>query len=202
MSSPLTRLLPLLAFLALLLHPTAAFAGKGDDAAAGLLVPIFVAALTFPVGLALHYLIYAYAPRRGAGLVSSYRNHRVKTIVLGIANTIFLLLVALTLKKPAAPLAALAVLLGFALALVGSYGVACTLGSRILDREGPGDVKSIALGWFTAVFAFGIPGLGRLLWLYWAIRGTGAVVLTLFSIPAQPDADPDDAPGDIADLVG
>lgn len=197
------RALPLLAFLALLAHPEAAYAGKGDEAAAGLLIPIVVAVLAYPVGLALHCLIFAYAPRRGRGLVSNFQNHRAKTLVLGAMNTVFLALVALTLKKPAAGLAALAIVLGFALAIVGTYGVANSIGARILGTDdAPADFKTLALGWFVVDFAMAIPGLGLLLGLYWAVRGTGAVVLTLFSIPSQGEGDRnDDPPGDLGDLT-
>lgn len=188
---------------ALFFHVDPAYAGKGDDAGAVLLVPFLFAVFAYPVGLGLHGLILAYAPRRGRGLVTNLENHRPKTIILGILNTIFLLLVALTLKKAAPALAALAVLLGMTLAAVGSYGIARSLGARVLGRplatESPGDVKELAVGWFVFLFALAIPGLGWLLAAYWGVRATGGVVLTLFKIPSG--AADDDQPGDLAELL-
>ena len=188
----------------LFVHLDPAYAGKGDDAGAILLVPFVFAVFAYPVGLGLHGLILAYAPRRGRGLVSNLENHRAKTIILGILNTIFLLLVALTLKKAAPALAILAVLLGMTLAAVGSFGIARSLGARVLGRplasEGPGDVKEVAVGWFVFLFALAIPGLGWLLGAYWGVRATGGVVLTLFKIPSG-SPDDDDPPGDLSELL-
>lgn len=188
----------------LLLDASPAYAGKGDEAGAIILFPILFAALAYPVGLALYGLILAYAPRRGRGLVGNVENHRAKTVVLGILNTVFLLLVTLTLKKAAPALAILAVLLGFTLAAVGSYGIARSLGARVLGRplatEGPGDVKEVAVGWFVLLFALAIPGLNLLLGTYWGVRATGGVVLTLFKIPAG-GPEGDDPPGDLSELL-
>jgi hypothetical protein len=186
------------------LQASPAFAGKGDEVGAGLLIPIVVAFFAYPVGLAFHGLILAFAPRRGRGLVSNLEHHRGKTVVLGIMNTVFLVLFALTLKKGAPVLSVLAILLGFTLALVGSYGIARGLGARVLGRpiatDGSGELKEICVGWFVFVFALAIPGLGILLGVYWGVRATGGVVLTLFKIPAGTDDD-DDAPGDLSELL-
>lgn len=195
-----------LSLVALLVGAEPAFAGK-DDAAAGILAfPSLVALLSYPAGLALHALILAYAPRRGLGLVSNLENHRAKTLILGSLNTFFLLFLAITLHKKAPPVAVLAILLWVTLAAVGSHGIARGLGARLLGGQQttpPGDLKEVALGWFVFLFAIAIPGLGALLGIYWCVRATGGVVLTLFSVPpsVETTSADDDPPGDLKDLL-
>lgn len=165
------------------------------DAGAVLLVPLLAAVVSYPLGLAVHCLILAFAPRRGAGLVHNVEAHRWKTLVLGLAHSAFLFLVFAAAAEHAPALAALVFSLWCMLALVGMFGLARSIGARVLDlpAQGPHELRTLAIGWFVIVFASAFPGLGWLLCTYWAIRATGAVVLTLFSVPPGPGSDPDDA---------
>jgi hypothetical protein len=206
-----TGSLGLLVLGSVLFHTTPAFAGKGDEFAAAMFMPTLVAAVIYLPGLALHMLILAYAPRRGSSLVSKLQNHKVKTLILGVLNTLLLTLIAFTLAKPAPVASILAVVLWYTLAVIGSHGIARGLGRRILGREHtepPGDLKEIALGWFVFLFALAIPGLGLILGFYWSVRATGGVVLTLFSIPSDAEEaeaakglNDLDRPGDINELL-
>jgi hypothetical protein len=197
-----TRLRPTPAFaLAAILglaRPALAAAGNPKEAGGLLFVPILLALVAYPLGLAVHCLILAFAPRRGAGLVQKAEGHRTKTIILGVAHTAFLLLVAAALGQRAPGLSLLVLTLWAMLALVGLFGVARSIGARVLDvpSHGPGapgggaEVRALALGWFVVVAACAFPGLGWLLAAYWSVRATGAVVLTLFSVhDAPPPAD-------------
>jgi hypothetical protein len=216
------KLRPLLlgfaAALGVLAWTPPAYAGKGDEAAAVLFGPILLALLAYPVGLALHALILAFSPRRGRGLTHKLERHRGKTILLGVLNTFFLLLVAITLKKSAPAIGMLAVLLWLGLAFVGSHGIARGLGAKVLGArlasDGPDDFKQTALGWFVLLFACAIPGLNLLLLPYWAIRATGGVVLAVLAVlvpkdlddeddpePPRPSSDPSDPPGDLRELI-
>lgn len=160
------------------------------DAGAVLFVPFLAALLWYPLGLAVHCLILGYAPRRGAGLVHNVEAHRWKTLALGLAHTAFLFLVFAAAAEHAPALAALVFALWSMLALVGMFGLARSIGARVLDvpSQGPQELKALAVGWFVLCFASAFPGLGWLLGTYWAIRATGGVILTLFSVPPGPDA--------------
>lgn len=171
--------------LAFVLQPRIAYAGGGDAFAAFVIGPSLVALFVFPIGLALHWLIMGFSPRRGLALVEKLQTHRAKTIVLGSINTFFLLFFALATAKPAPALALLAVLFWMTLALVGSHGIARSLGVRILGRDQsgnpPDDVKELAIGWFVAVFVVAFPLLGLFVGAYWGVRATGGVILTLLA---------------------
>lgn len=187
-------LVPVLALAAVLGLTTPALANP-KEAGAALFVPVLLALVAYPLGLAVHCLILAFAPRRGVGLVHKVEAHRWKTIVLGLAHSGFLFLVFAAAAERAPGVALLVFSLWSMLALVGLYGVARSIGARVLDvpsLEGPGELKALAVGWFVIVFASAFPGLGWLLGTYWSIRGTGAVILTLFSVqePALPARDP------------
>lgn len=162
------------------------------DAGAVLLLPFATALVAYPLGLAVHCLILAFAPRRGAGLVHNVEAHRWKTLVLGLAHTAFLFLVFAAAAEHAPALAALVFSLWSMLALVGMFGLARSIGARVLDvpAQGAHELKGLAIGWFVIVFASAFPGLGWLLWTYWAIRATGGVILALFSVPPGPGAEP------------
>lgn len=184
------HLVALLALAAVLgLTPPALAAPK--DAGALLVVPLLMALVAYPLGLAVHCLILAFAPRRGAGLLHNVEAHRWKTLVLGLAHTAFLFLVFAAAAEHAPALAALVFALWSMLALVGTFGLARSIGARVLDvpAQGPQELKALALGWFVLVFASAFPGLGWLLCAYWSIRATGVVILTLFSVPQAPARD-------------
>ncbi len=181
-------LVAVLALLSLLGLASPAHAAP-RDAGAVLVAPFFAALFAYPLGLAVHCLILAYAPRRGVGLVHNVEAHRWKTLVLGLAHTAFLLLVFAAAAEHAPALAALVLTLWCMLALVGTFGLARSIGARVLGANvgaGDDDLKALAVGWFVLVFASAFPGLGWLLWAYWAVRATGGVILTLFSVPPGP----------------
>ncbi|MCO5165984.1 MAG: hypothetical protein M9894_06405 [Planctomycetes bacterium] len=167
----------------------------GRDGGALLVGPFLAAVVTYPLGLAVHLLVLAFAPRRGAGLVEQAEAHRWKTLLLGAAHAAFLLLVLAAAAGRAPGLAALVVALWGLVVLVGLHGVARAIGARVLDESGGAggahEVRALAVGWFVVVFASAFPGLGWLLFPYWALRATGAAVLAVFSPGA---AAPDDRP--------
>lgn len=184
------RLIPLLALAAVLGLTTPALANP-KEAGAALFLPVLLAVVAYPLGLAVHCLILAFAPRRGVSLVHKVEAHRWKTIILGLAHSGFLFLVLAAASEHAPAVAILVFSLWSMLALVGMFGLSRSIGARVLDipsLEGPGELKALAVGWFVIVFASAFPGLGWLLWLYWSIRATGAVVLTLFSVQEPPPA--------------
>lgn len=182
----MTRLLALTAALLLGLASPALAAPK-DEVGALLFGPWFLAVVAYPVGLALHLLMLGFAPRRGAGLVHKVEAFRGRTLVLGAINTLFFFFVFAALGEHAPKLAALVATLWVMLALVGSHGLARSIGARVLDAPpGTDELKALALGWFILCFASALPGLGWLLAIYWSIRATGGVVLTLFSVPDAP----------------
>lgn len=168
--------------------------GKKVEEAFGLFViaPWVMAIIAFPVGLAAHCLILAHAPRRGLSLVH-LEAHRWKTLVLGGANTLFLLVVFAATAQHAQPIAALALFLWWALAFVGCHGIARAIGARVLGYDShpgaPGDLRALAVGWFVITFAGALPGIGWLLGTYWCLRGTGSVILAVFSVP-EPSESP------------
>lgn len=191
-------LLPLLLVLAAA-APALAGDGKKDEVGALLFGPWLLGLMAYPVGLALHCLILSHAPRRGAGLVHKVETYRGRTIALGLLNTLFLGLVFAATVHGAPALALLVACLWWTLALVGSHGVARSIGARILDEpaDGKHELRGLAAGWFVMVFASALPGLGWLLALYWAVRSTGGVVLAAFSVPddsVRPLAPPPAAP--------
>jgi len=201
-------LAPFAAAVGLVLATSApAWAGPGKKAeeALGVLVvlPGLMALFAYPVGLAFHALLLAYAPRRAEGLVAPVR-HRAKTIVLGILNTLFIVLAILVTAKPAPGVAFLALATWAMLALVGSHGVARALGGRLLGHDPddppapPGDFKALAAGWFVIVCGAAFPFIGPLLGAYWAVRGAGAVFLALFQ--TGPRGKPTSEADDIVDL--
>lgn len=154
--------------------------------------PGLLGLFAYPIGLAAHCLLLAYAPRRGWPLVHRLESHRWKTLLLGAANTVFLGIVFLATAQTVKALAILALVLWWALAFVGSHGLARGLGGRVLGHEPgvapgpPGDLKALAVGWFVLVFGAAIPVVGLLLGLYWCLRGAGGVVLAVFSVPEPP----------------
>lgn len=180
----MTRLLPLLLVLAAAC-PALAGDGKKDEVGALLFGPWLLGLVAFPVGLALHCLILAHAPRRGAGLVHKVETYRGRTIALGLLNTLFLGLVFIATAQAVPALGLLVGCLWWTLALVGSHGIARSIGARVLDEptDGKHEVRGLAVGWFVMVFASALPGLGWLLATYWSIRATGGVVLAAFSVP-------------------
>lgn len=188
----MTRLVPLFA-LAVVLGLASPALASPKEAGALLLAPLFTAVLAYPLGLAVHCLIMAFAPRRGLNLVHQVEAHRWKTLILGAAHSAFLFLVFAAAAERAPGFAALVVALWTMLALVGMYGLARSIGARVLDlpshERGQHELKALAIGWFVILFASAFPGLGWLLGTYWAIRATGAVILTLFSVPAAPAGD-------------
>ena len=188
------RALPALLALALLL-PSPAYAGhKGDVAGLIVLGPSLLALFLLPFGLAAQGLILAYAPRRGRGLVHAVERHRVKTVVLGLINTLFLAFFVGATAKPAPLLALIGLLVWLVLILVGSHGLARGVGARILGRdEGsgpPGDALETALGFLTLLFACAIPLLGVFLATYWIVRATGGAVLSMLAVESAPDSQP------------
>lgn len=182
--APLVVVLALAALLGLASPAHAA----PKDAGAVLVLPFLTAVVAYPLGLAVHCLILAFAPRRGAGLVHNVEAHRWKTLILGLAHTAFLLLICAAAAESAPGLAALVLSLWCMLALVGMFGLARSIGARVLDvpSQGSRELKALAVGWFVLCFASAFPGLGWLLWTYWAIRATGGVILALFSVPPGP----------------
>lgn len=154
--------------------------------------PGLLGLFAYPIGLAAHCLLLAWAPRRGWPLVHRLESHRWKTLLLGAANTVFLGIVFLATAQTVKALAILALVLWGALAFVGSHGLARALGGRVLGHEPgmapgpPGDLQALAVGWFVLVFGAAIPVLGLLLGLYWCLRGAGGVVLAVFSVPEPP----------------
>lgn len=154
--------------------------------------PGILALFTYPVGLAAHCLIMAHAPRRAAPLVHRLEAHRWKTLLLGLANSMFLGIVVAATQQHAKPIALLAGVLWWALAFVGTHGIARAIGARVLGHDPglppapPGDLKALAVGWFVVVFASAIPAIGPFLGLYWCLRGAGGVVLAVFSVPEPP----------------
>lgn len=186
------RLVPLFALATVLGLASPALANP-KEAGALLFAPLFTAVLAYPLGLAVHCLIMAFAPRRGLNLVHKVEAHRWKTLILGAAHSAFLFLVFAAAAEHAPGLAALVFALWGMLALVGMYGLARSIGARVLDvpthGQGQHELKALAIGWFVILFASAFPGLGWLLGTYWSIRATGAVVLTLFSVPDAPSDD-------------
>lgn len=186
--SPLVAVLALAALLGLASPAHAA----PKDAGALLVLPFATAVMAYPLGLAVHCLILAFAPRRGAGLVHGIEAHRWKTLVLGLAHTVFLLLICAAAGERAPALAALVLSLWCMLALVGTFGLARSIGARVLDvpSQGSHELRTLAVGWFVLCFVSAFPGLGWLLWIYWALRATGGVILALFSVPPGPNEPP------------
>ena len=112
--------------------------------------------------------------------------------------------------KAAPALGFLALLGWILLALVGSHGLARSLGAKVLGREQPsgppGDLAEVSLGWAVLIFASAIPILGLFLAAYWCVRATGAAILALLAVEvpvAEVGAgeDPDPA-GGVKDGVG
>lgn len=171
-------------------------ADKADEAALLLFGPAVLGLLfTFPVGLAAHCLILAHAPRRALPLVHRLEAHRWKTLLLGLANTLFLGVVFLATQQHLKAIAVLACVLWWALAFVGCHGIARAIGSRVLGHDpalppgAPADLKALTVGWFVLVFASALPVIGPLLiGPYWCIRGAGGVILAVFSVPDAPEA--------------
>lgn len=169
---------------------------KADEAALLLLGPAVLGLLfTFPVGLAAQCLILAHAPRRGLPLVHRLEAHRWKTLLLGLANTLFLGVVFLATQQHLKAIAVLALVLWWALAFVGCHGIARAIGARVLGHDpalppgAPADLKALAVGWFVLVFASALPVIGPLvIGPYWCIRGAGGVILAVFSVPDAPEA--------------
>lgn len=188
------RALPALLLLALLL-PSPAYAGnKGDVAGLIVLGPSLLALFLLPFGLAAQGLILAYAPRRGRGLVHAVERHRVKTVVLGLINTLFLTFFVAATAKPAPLLALIGLMVWLVLILVGSHGLARGVGARILGRDEasgpPSDALEAALGFGTLLFACAIPLLGVFLGTYWVVRATGGAVLSMLAVESAPDPQP------------
>lgn len=180
--------------VALLAAPALGAEPDRDGGAGALLVgPFLAAVVAYPLGLALHCLVLAHAPRRGAGLVEQAEAHRWKSLLLGAAHAVFLLLALAAAGGRAPGLAALIASLWALAALVGAHGLARALGARVLDVRASGlddrgsELGALAVGWFVIVFASALPGLGWFLGVYWGLRATGAAVLALFA-PAAPAA--------------
>ncbi|MBL4844361.1 MAG: hypothetical protein JKY65_02440 [Planctomycetes bacterium] len=179
----------------LLLLPGVALAGgKGDAAGAILFGPLFLALLLLPTGCALHALILAHAPRRGQALVQAAERHRWKTILLGVLNTGFVMFLVAATSKGAPPLAMIGLLAWILLVLVGSHGLARSLGARALGREQPsgppGDLAEVSLGWTILVFGAAIPFVGLFLGAYWCVRATGAGILALLAVEIEVEVSP------------
>ena len=139
----MTRLLALTTVLLLGLASPALAAPK-DEVGALLFGPWFLAAGGYPVGLALHLLMLGFAPRRGAGLVHKVEAFRGRTLVLGAINTLFFFFVFAALGEHAPKLAALVATLWVMLALVGSHGLARSIGARVLDAPpGTDELKAL-----------------------------------------------------------
>lgn len=188
----------LLATVGLLTSPGVALAGKGEDAFGAIVVlPLLLALFLYPTGLALHALILALAPRRGAELVRQARGRPIRALLLGGVNVGALLALAALAGRKAWPVGVFALLLGLILAFVGSHGVARALGRRVLGPGGDGaagaDLKALATGWFVLVFGTAFPLFGWLLGGYFALRSVGALALALLGAP-EPEGDP---PGDL-----
>lgn len=183
---------PALLGVALLAGPALGAEPDRDGGAGALLVgPFLAAVVAYPLGLAVHCLVLAHAPRRGAGLVEQAEAHRWKSLLLGAAHAVFLLLALAAAGGRAPGLAALVASLWALAALVGAHGLARALGARVLDDRAS-ELGALAVGWFVIVFASALPGLGWFLGVYWGLRATGAVVLALFApaAPAAPDGGP------------
>ncbi|MBX3467726.1 MAG: hypothetical protein KF878_12645 [Planctomycetes bacterium] len=183
---------PALLGVALLAAPALGAEPDRDGGAGALLVgPFLAAVVAYPLGLAVHCLVLAHAPRRGAGLVEQAEAHRWKSLLLGAAHAVFLLLALAAAGGRAPGLAALVASLWALAALVGAHGLARALGARVLDDRAS-ELGALAVGWFVIVFASALPGLGWFLGVYWGLRATGAAVLALFApaAPAAPDGGP------------
>ena len=203
------------ALLGLLLFPSLALAGgKGDAAGALLFGPLFTALVLLPTGWALQALLLAHAPRRGQTLLHAVQRHRWKTILLGVLNSGFVFFLVAVTGKAAPALGFLALLGWILLALVGSHGLARSLGAKVLGREQPsgppGDLAEVSVGWAVLIFASAIPILGLFLAAYWCVRATGAAILALLAVEVpvaevsgagEPLEGPD-AAGSVKDGVG
>lgn len=195
----------LAALVGLLLFPSLALAGgKGDTAGALLFGPLFTALLLLPTGWAFQALILAHAPRRGQTLLIAVQRHRWKTILLGVLNTGFVFFLVAATSKGAPVLGMIAFLGWSLLALVGSHGLARSLGAKVLGREQPsgppGDLAELTLGWAILLFGASLPFVGIFLAGYWCVRATGAAILALLAVevPAAEESAKDNS--DAADL--
>lgn len=160
--------------------------GKKAEEAFVVLVVLPGALVLFlcPVGLALQCLVLGYGPRRGAGLLAAQEG-RLKTAVLGVANTVFLLLVASAAEGRAPAIVGLAWGTWLCMAFLGLHGIARGIGERVLGRPpvlaGNSPLKPLALGWCILVAASAMPIVGWCMGLYWLVRGSGSSVLALVS---------------------
>ena len=142
-----------------------------------------------PVGLALQCLILGYGPQRGRGRQLAQEG-RGKTLVLGVANTGFLLLVAASAERKAPGLAGLAWAVWLSMAFVGLHGIARGIGERVLSLpavlSGSKPLKPLALGWCLLVAASAMPIVGWCMGIYWLIRGSGTAVVALLGRKPEP----------------
>ncbi|MCA8924602.1 MAG: hypothetical protein KDD82_22510 [Planctomycetes bacterium] len=154
-----------------------------------ILLPGALVLFLCPVGLALQCLILGYGPQRGRGLQLAQEG-RGKTLVLGVANTGFLLLVAASAERKAPGLAGLAWAVWLSMAFVGLHGIARGIGERVLSLpavlSGSKPLKPLALGWCLLVAASAMPIVGWCMGIYWLIRGSGTAVVALLGRKPEP----------------
>jgi hypothetical protein len=145
-----------------------------------------------PLGLAFHLLFRALAPRRTRQLADAVETRGTLALVLGFVNFLVLALIFVAAQHHAPGVAGTAYLVFVLLAALGSHGIACSLGARVLGSPAPGTgLRELAVGWFVMSYVSWFPIVGWCFGLYWAFRGTGALILSVFAPEASGE---DDAP--------
>ncbi len=135
------------------------------------------------VGFAFHLLLRAFAPRKTRLALFHADGGRARTFLLGAANTfVLLLLSAAAAHLGVHVLAALPLLALNGLALLGSHGLAASLGARITGSAAP-ELKELALGWFVLCYVGCFPLLGWAVASFWICRSVGVGVLSVLTGP-------------------
>lgn len=157
-----------------------AFAGGKDDAR-GFVISITLLPLAlFPLGLAWNLLALMIAPIRSEDLALDINEHRWKTLFLGLANIVALLVLFGAFEKRVPLLAGLVFLTFISLALAGAHGAARAVGETLLERAGVisgSPLKALAIGWFVVVYVSCVPVIGWFIGAVWLLRGVGGVIL-------------------------
>ncbi len=134
---------------------------------------------------ALQFLMLITFPAGVERIRTSIEEKRLFSFVLGLVNSVFLLLLIGVLGKAGGPAGGFAVLFLFALiflAFVGLVGRARQIGGKAAAAAGfnPNPALSLLMGWGIVFFVGIIPVVGWVIAAYWCVSGVGGVVLSLF----------------------
>lgn len=151
----------------------------------------------YPIGLAIHLFLAGLAPNRSEDLALDIQENFWKSLLLGLANGLGLLILAGVLSKPVPAAAALAGLALCLFVVCGLHGAARSVGTRILERVAhkspPNPIIALALGWFVVLYVSCVPVVGWMFGLSWILRGIGGVVLQVAGRRAPISSELDEA---------